>query len=76
MDLLVLVVLVFAAPFVVTASRVQADVPITSRYIVSDQAGTDASQAASDVNSVGGVIDENLDAADAVLAELTPSQIT
>jgi serine protease AprX len=75
-DLAVLAALVLAAPPLVAASRVQADVPITSRYIVSDAAGANAAVAFADVSAVGGVVDENLDAADAVLAELTSAQIT
>lgn len=48
----------------------------SARYVVADQAGTNSALAASDVSGVGGVVDEPLDAADAVLADLTPSQVS
>ena len=48
----------------------------TSRYVLADQAGTNSALAAADVRGVGGVVDEPLDAADAVLADLTPSQVS
>ena len=47
----------------------------SARYVVADQAGTNSALAASDVSGVGGIVDEPLDAADAVLADLTPSQV-
>ncbi len=43
---------------------------------MSDQARSDAGLAASDANAFGGAIDENLDATDTVLGELTAAQIT
>ena len=48
----------------------------SARYIVADQAGTTSATAAADVTVVGGVVDEDLDAANAVLADLTPVEVS
>jgi serine protease AprX len=48
----------------------------TAQYIVADQAAGDATAALSDVVRLGGSVVENLGAASAVLANLTPLQVT
>ena len=48
----------------------------TAPYIVADLNGTSSSVALGDVTGVGGTVVEPLDAADAVLAQLTPTQVS
>src|SRR5574340_1700377 len=48
----------------------------TAPYVVADLNGVNSTLALGDVAAVGGTVVEPLDAADAVLAQLTPTQVS